>query len=82
MCLKIPPLPPIKCCEHITYLDASFAHCFPRGKKHEIALIPVFPRLFVTDCSIREDFKNLSYKLSKSELKEIKNNLYNIEKTK
>ena len=28
--------------------------------------------------SIREDFKNLSYKLSKSELKEIKNNLYNI----
>ena len=32
--------------------------------------------------SIREDFKNLSYKLSKSELKEIKSNLYNIEKTK
>ena len=32
--------------------------------------------------SIREDFKNLSYKLSESELKEIKNNLYNIEKTK
>ena len=32
--------------------------------------------------SIREDFKNLSYKLSKSELKDIKNNLYNIEKTK
>ena len=32
--------------------------------------------------SIRENFKNLSYKLSKSELKEIKDNLYNIEKTK
>ena len=32
--------------------------------------------------SMREDFKNLSYKLSKSELKEIKNSLYNIEKTK
>ena len=32
--------------------------------------------------SIREDLKNLSYKLSKSELKEIKNNLYNVEKTK
>ena len=32
--------------------------------------------------SIREDLKNLSCKLSKSELKEIKNNLYNIEKTK
>ena len=32
--------------------------------------------------SIREYLKNLSYKLSKSELKEIKNNLYNIEKTK
>ena len=32
--------------------------------------------------SMREDFKNLSHKLSKSELKEIKNNLYNIEKTK
>ena len=31
---------------------------------------------------MREDFKNLSHKLSKSELKEIKNNLYNIEKTK
>ena len=30
--------------------------------------------------SIGEDFKNLSHKLSKSELKEIKNNLYNIEK--
>ena len=32
--------------------------------------------------SIREDLKDLSYKLSKSELKVIKNNLYNIEKTK
>ena len=32
--------------------------------------------------SIREDLKDLSYELSKSELKEIKNNLYNIEKTK
>ena len=32
--------------------------------------------------SIKEDFKNLSYKLCKSELKEIKNNYYNIEKTK
>ena len=32
--------------------------------------------------SIREDLKNLSYELSKSELKEIKNNLYNTEKTK
>ena len=32
--------------------------------------------------STRENFKNVSYKLSKSELKEIKNNLHNIEKTK
>ena len=32
--------------------------------------------------SIRDDFKSLSYKLSKSELKEIKNNLYNIQKNK
>ena len=32
--------------------------------------------------SIRENFKNLSYKLSKSELKEIKNSLYSIEKNK
>ena len=32
--------------------------------------------------SVREDLKNLSYKLSKTELKEIKNNLYNIEKNK
>ena len=31
---------------------------------------------------IREFFKELSYKLSKSELKEIKTNLYNIEKKK
>ena len=31
---------------------------------------------------IREDLKDLSYKLSKSELKEIKTNLYNIEKRK
>ena len=32
--------------------------------------------------SIREDFKNLSYKLSKSELKDIKSTLSTIEKTK
>ena len=32
--------------------------------------------------NIREDLKDLSYKLSKSELKEIKTNLYNIEKKK
>ena len=30
--------------------------------------------------NIREDLKNLSYKLSKSDLKEIKTNLYNVEK--
>ena len=29
---------------------------------------------------IREELKDLSYKLSRSELKEIKKNLYNIEK--
>ena len=32
--------------------------------------------------NIREDLKDLSYKLSKSELKEIKMNFYNIEKRK
>ena len=32
--------------------------------------------------NIREDLKDLSYKLSKSELKNIKTNLYIIEKTK
>ena len=32
--------------------------------------------------NIREDLKDLSYKLSKSELKEIKTNLHNIEKRK
>ena len=32
--------------------------------------------------NIREDLKVLSYKLSKSELKEIKTNLYNIEERK
>ena len=32
--------------------------------------------------NVREDLKDLSYKLSKSELKEIKANLYNIEKRK
>ena len=32
--------------------------------------------------NIREELKDLSYKLSKSELKEIKTNLYNIEKRK
>ena len=32
--------------------------------------------------NIREDLKDLSYKLSKSELKEIKTNLFNIEKRK
>ena len=32
--------------------------------------------------SIKEDLKDLSYKLSKSELQKIRKNLYNIEKTK
>ena len=32
--------------------------------------------------NIREDLKDLNYKLSKSELKEIKTSLYNIEKRK
>ena len=32
--------------------------------------------------SIREDLKDLSYELSKSELQKIRKNLYNIEKTK
>ena len=32
--------------------------------------------------NIRKDLKDLSYKLSKSELKEIKTNLYDIEKRK
>ena len=32
--------------------------------------------------NIKEDLKDLSYKLSKSELKEIKTNLYNMEKRK
>ena len=32
--------------------------------------------------NIREDLKNLSYKLSKKELRDIRENLYNIEKTK
>ena len=32
--------------------------------------------------NIREDLKDLSYKLSKNQLKNIKTNLYNIEKTK
>ena len=32
--------------------------------------------------NIREDLKDLSYKLSKSELEEIRMNLYNIEKRK
>ena len=32
--------------------------------------------------NIREDLKDLSYKVSKSELKEAKTNLYNIEKRK
>ena len=32
--------------------------------------------------NIREDLKDLSYKLSKSELKEIQKNFYNIEKRK
>ena len=32
--------------------------------------------------NIREDLKDLNYKLSKSELKEIKTNLYKIEKRK
>ena len=32
--------------------------------------------------NVREDLKDLNYKLSKSELEELKTNLYNIEKRK
>ena len=53
---KNPPSPPTQCWKPITYLDGSFAHCCStllrrgRGEKHEIALIAVFPIIFVTDC--------------------------------
>ena len=44
-----PPLPLIQCCELITLLNASFAHCFSillrerRGEKRQIVQIAVFP---------------------------------------
>ena len=52
---KNPPSPPTQCWKPITQLDSSFAHCFSTllrggsGEKHEIALIAVFPNIFVTD---------------------------------
>ena len=45
----------MQCCEPITWLDASFAHCFStllrggRGEKHKIVQIAVFPIIFFTD---------------------------------
>ena len=53
---KTPPLPPIQCCETITLLEASFAHCSStllrggRTEKHKIVQIAVFPIIFVADC--------------------------------
>ena len=53
---KNSPSPPTQCFKPITELDASFAHCFStllrggRGEKHKIALVAVFPIIFVTDC--------------------------------
>ena len=53
---KIPPVLPIQCCEPITLLDASFAHCSStllrggRGEKRKIVEIAVLPKIFVTDC--------------------------------
>ena len=44
-----PPLPLIQCCELITLLNASFAHCFSillrerTGEKRQIVQIAVFP---------------------------------------
>ena len=45
----------MQCCEPITLLDASFAHCSStllrrgRGEKHKIVQIAVFPILFAND---------------------------------
>ena len=53
---KIPPPLPIQYCEPITLLDTSFAHysstllIWGRGEKHKSIQIPVFPKIFVTDC--------------------------------
>ena len=55
-CIWNSPSLPIQCCEPITWLDASFAHCSStllrggRGEKHKIVQIAVFPIIFVTDC--------------------------------
>ena len=54
-CVENSPSPPIQCCEPITLLDASFAHCSStllregRGEKNKIVQIAVFPIIFVTD---------------------------------
>ena len=46
----------MQCCELITLLDESFAHCSSTllrggtGEKHKIVQIAVFPIIFVTDC--------------------------------
>ena len=53
-----PPSPPKQCCGSITLLDASFVHCSStllrgrRGEKYKIIQIAVFPKNFVTDCSV------------------------------
>ena len=61
-----PPSPLTQCCKPITELDASFAHCFStllrggREEKHEIALIAVFPTIFVTDCLKKSEKRKCS----------------------
>ena len=54
--VEISASPPIQCCEPITQLDATFAHCFStflrggRKYKQNIAQIAYFPMIFFTDC--------------------------------
>ena len=55
-CVENSASPPIQCCEPMTQLDATFAHCYStllrlgRVWKHKIVQTAVMAIIFVTDC--------------------------------
>ena len=71
--------------DDIVQLVAKKRHIKDYQNKSNDSLCKVFKRQSENKTridNIMEDLKDLSYKLSKSEYKDIKTNLYNIEKTK
>ena len=69
--------------DHIVQLLAKKRHIKDYQNKSNDSLYKIFKKQSENKkriANIREDLKNLSYKLSKSEYKHIESKLYNIEK--